>query len=216
MCLNDFNIQGVLSKYPSLRISKNINNEIVVEGHLHFDITHNDTHIIDSYEIEILISDNYPNEIPIVREIGGRILKKFEHIYPDRSLCLATEANIHSELSPRYDMVDFVDKFIIPYLFSYSYFEKYKTVPYGERSHGKEGVLEFYLDYFNVDTYHAVYNLLEYTCNKVYRGHNLCPCGSEQRIRNCHMKSVLKLKEKCIVGVLKKELAMIKKKRGNY
>lgn len=211
MDLEKFNINSVLSKYPRLVAECTQKSEVLLKGFVDFDITHCDTRIIDSYEIEIIISDFYPIKIPVVKEVGRRILSKFEHIYSDRSLCLATEANIHIELNPNYDLLDFIDKFVIPYFFSYSYFEKYKVVPFGERSHGVDGIIEFYKDCFNVESYRAVLQLLEYTCNKRYRGHDLCPCGSGKRIRNCHKNSVLSLKDKNIGHILKNELYQIKK-----
>lgn len=210
MDLENYNINGVVSKFPKLVVECTQKGEVRLKGFIDFDITHCDTRIIDSYDMEIIISDSYPIKIPVVKEVGCRIMSKFEHIYSDRSLCLATEGNIHIELNPNYDLLDFVEKFVIPFLFSYSYFEKYKVVPYGERSHGLDGIIEFYKDYFNVVDYNAVFKLLDYTCNKIYRGHDLCPCGSGKRIRNCHKDSVLCLKEKNIGHILKNELYQMK------
>ena len=211
MALERFNINGVLSKYTGLVVDFTQKSEVLLKGFVDFDIIHCDTRIIDSYEIEINISDSYPIKIPVVKEVGSRILSKFEHIYSDRSLCLATEADIHIELNPNYDLLDFIEKFVISYLFSYSFFEKYKVFPFGERSHGLDGIVEFYEDYFNVESYSKVLKLLEYTCNKIYRGHDLCPCGSGKRIRDCHKKSVLNLIDKNVGHVLKNELDQMKK-----
>lgn len=211
MNITNFHIDGVLKKYPLLVVKENIvENETILEGIISFDAINCDTRIRDSYNIEIVISNVYPKQLPVVREIGGRIKETYKHMYSDRSLCLATEGNMHIELQPHYDLLLFIDKFIVPYFFTYSYYEKYRVFPYGERSHGAEGILEYYMDYFGLEDIVAAYKLLQYTCKNKYRGHDLCPCGSLSRIRNCHMESVRALKSMGVDTILEGELTKIK------
>ena len=61
-------------------------------------------------------------------------------------------------------------------------------MPFGERSHGVEGIYEYYKEYFDAESKEQVLALLEAVCSKKYRGHLLCPCGSEKIGRKCKHK----------------------------
>ena len=43
---------------------------------------------------------------------------------------------------------DFIERYLLPYLYSYTYYKKYGKVPFGEREHGSFGIISFYKEYF--------------------------------------------------------------------
>jgi hypothetical protein len=72
------------------------------------------------------------------------------------------------------------------YLYSYSYLEKYGKLPFGDLSHGGQGLREFYSELFNTDDVRVILALLKIMADDSYRGHLPCPCGSGEILRKCH------------------------------
>lgn len=153
----------------------------------------------NSLYISMFVPFTFPNELPIVKDITKKINSNF-HKNSDDILCLACDVEIFYELKKNLDVsiCDFIEKFLIPYLYSYTYYEKYKRVPYGDRKHGSAGILEFYKDYFDLFDDKKALSLLKYMSLNKYRGHDLCPCNSGYKIRKCHGMKILRLLE--IVG----------------
>ena len=58
-------------------------------------------------------------------------------------------------------------------------------MPFGERSHGSLGILEYFEEFFNVDAAVAV-KMLAYAAAGNYRGSDACPCGSRKQLWHCH------------------------------
>ena len=208
-------IQEALCAFPGLKVEI-INNNIKLTGKIEINNTFKDEHIVDAYTVEINIPKEYPKELPTIKETGRRIKREFRHIYNNHELCLATFADMKLKLGENFKLLDWIDNFVVPYFFSNSYFEKYKILPFGERSHGSIGILEFYTEYFKVDNKKSAYNILKYSCEKKYRGHDECPCGSGEKIRNCHKDIVLKSKEGTRLEILSNDLKDIMKEREEF
>lgn len=185
----DEQLQEILKRFPELKLSKRVD-DIVLAGVLNIDCYCKklDERIIDKFSIQIIIPKDFPKKLPIVRELGRRIPLKYGHIYQDSSLCLTTDEEIRLKLGFDINLCRWIDEFVIPYFYGYSYYEKYGIMPFGERSHGFQGVIEFYKELFNVETKEQVISFLKYITlykNYKYRGHHLCACGSNKKIRNC-------------------------------
>jgi hypothetical protein len=82
------------------------------------------------------------------------------HTNPNSTLCLGTEAAIYTALSENCSLIEFIEQILIRYLFAFSLWEKAKILPFGERSHGPMGIMEFHSDFFKVDNFERVQNLL--------------------------------------------------------
>ena len=102
------------------------------------------------YEIDISIPKQYPDSLPLVFEIGGKIDRNYHH-NPTGELCLATPIEIEMNFKKFPSLLGFVDNLVIPYLFSHAYFMKHGEMPYGERPHGSEGILQFYEEHFGTN-----------------------------------------------------------------
>ena len=66
-----------------------------------------------------------------------------------------------------------VDMYIVPYLYTYRYYEEYGIYPFGERSHGIMGDLEYIKELFNVKEWGQVFDIMHFIANFSYRGHLL-------------------------------------------
>lgn len=153
------------------------------------------------FEMEIIIDNKYPNILPKVYELSN-ILSKDYHINPDGSLCLGTDFDIRLKLYPEYKLIDYIEYFIYPFLYNSLYYKNYKVSPYGERSHGEEGIIESYIDFFKIEKTRAKdlfsnLNKRKFKRKLIYKdklNKYLCPCGSGKKIYQCHKEEIKRLK----------------------
>ncbi len=89
----------------------------------------------------------------VAKEVGGRIMhakKKWGlsqadvHMYVNNSLCLCPEPEQKLRLSNEFDLRDYFNYLLIPYLYFQSYLEKFGKEPWKSSSHGDLGILESY------------------------------------------------------------------------
>jgi hypothetical protein len=163
-----------------------------VSGLLRFHVTYEGTTVETEYEMKILIPDSYPDKVPIAFETGGKVPADF-HKMDDGSLCLGAPLEVRMKFAQHRCLLGFIKEQIVPYLFSHACWEKSGKMPFGER-HGAAGILESYKELFNVDDDLAALNLLRILADDNYRGHTLCPCGSELKLRQCHGEDLLALR----------------------
>lgn len=180
-------------KYPDLSLEYK-DKMWIVKGSLDFCATYETMEIGDSFHIEILISEKYPEILPTAKEMRGRIPPTF-HKYKDDTFCLGVPAHIKIKFSEKPTLLGFVENLLIPYLFSFSCWERNGDMPYGELSHGGEGLKEYYADYFGVHSESVILRFLAMLSLNNYRGHHDCPCGSGKIIRQCHGDAILRLRK---------------------
>jgi hypothetical protein len=180
-------------KFPKLSLLKDDNNLWLVKGILSFSAEYSGHRIDDEYSIELMIPEDFPENPPKAREIGGRIPRDFHHFLDD-SLCLGAPLAIKKRFKEEPTLLSFVDNSLIPYLYSFTYFSKYGKMPFGELSHGWFGILEYYQEIFNLKNNRAVLGLINILAEDNYRGHKKCPCGSKKRLRSCHGSKLLEIK----------------------
>lgn len=162
-----------------------------------------------TYEIEIKLSSNPSSSLPEVRETGGRISSVISklgktsadlHVNPDKTVCLCPYTAEKRKLPNGFNLKDFFINLLIPYFYGQSYYEKNKEWPWGEYSHGELGLLEDYLENRgDGNNNELIVEFIENfkriafsdTCFALARkgkikGHSLCFCNSNKRIRDCH------------------------------
>lgn len=159
--------------------------DCVITGVLSFTSNLESGEITDSYEVRIHVTRDYPQEMPTVLEIGGRIPKEF-HRNSDGSLCLASRVQARLTFETEKTLLGFIRNLIVPFLYSYSYFERFGTMPFGELKHGGEGLLEDYMVRFKIRSPRTTMLLVAILAEKSYRGHHACPCQNGEILRRCH------------------------------
>lgn len=172
-------ISEVLEHYHGLSFNE-INNSIDGELFISKD---------DSYDVSIELAP-YPKFFPQVFEIGERIPRKVtRHIYTDTgSCCLSTSAKAQILLKSQIQSLYlFVKEIVMPYFQNNSYFEikgHYKTDEY---SHNKLGIVEGYRDILQTNNDYLIARLmLNRIEHKKLKMHDLCYCGSGQKIKKCN------------------------------
>jgi len=182
----------LVQAYEGLNLYINKDGPSYVRGKLKFSVQDGQITIDDAFEMELLIPENYPSDPPVVFETGGRIPEGF-HKYSDKSLCLGTPLEIRMKFKENPTLLAFTREQIIPFLYSFCYYEKYGRMPYGEHAHGGQGILESYKHIFHTNSDISTLGLLKILAENNYRGHHDCPCGSGKKLRNCHGDQILEI-----------------------
>lgn len=186
----------LLDSYKELNIVEINTEHIKIVGFLRLEHSYELIPYRERFEVEIMIPRNYPIMLPSIKEIGGALNRKYEHINYEGTLCLEVERAIRSKLSPKYDLIEWIEEFVFLYFYSYCYHRDYGSYPFGDRSHGAKGILEYYKELLKENTLEETRDLLNvikyYKLEKKYKGHNMCPCGSFKKIRDCHKLEKLK------------------------
>jgi hypothetical protein len=176
--------------YPQLNL-KEETDKIIIDGDITFKAKNDeDVTIIDDYSIRMYVDNDYPDILPSVYETSNKIPKNYNHFLSNGSLCLGVHSEIIRKFMSKPTLLFFMNTFVVNYLYAVSYFVKYRIMPFGERSH-KEGIYEYFMNFFDVDSKDKVLSLLEVICLKAYRGHLACPCGSGLNMRKCRHKELL-------------------------
>lgn len=190
----DEQFASAVQKFSGLNLERKGNGSALINGELHYSATYEGEYIEDKYIVELKIPTEYPNKIPEVREMGGRIPPKFHHL-ENGSLCLGAPLQIKMKFRENPTLHGFIEDQVIPYLYSYSYFETHGKMPFGELAHGGKGIVSYYQQLFKLKSEVAILGFLRILVDDDYRGHNDCPCRSWNNLRTCHGKLLLKIKE---------------------
>jgi hypothetical protein len=189
----DKQITDLQAVYCGLQVEKS-EETIRIHGPLAFKAQYGDLEQIeDAFEIAIFVPKDYPKHLPTVRETTNRIKPGFGHLHPGGTLCLAVPMEERRLFLKEPNLLGFVKNLVIPYFYSYVYWELHGVFPYGEAAHGKDGIQQYYENIFNSQNTNALKLGLFNIYKKGYRGHLPCPCGSGKAIRCCHKEEVLDL-----------------------
>lgn len=180
----------LLQHYPDLKIISQKDNEVIAAGNISVFMKHPMYILRKTYGIKIVIPLN-SEELPYVVDKDNYISKSYHHYYSTGKLCLETDSAIRLRFVDGFDLVAWMTEYVETYFFSYEYYMRYNYFPFGERSHGLDGVLQTYLDVFKTKDPYAVLRIMSYISLSPYRGHNNCPCGSNLKLRNCHGETIL-------------------------
>lgn len=180
-------------KFTGLRLDEGRGECYSIVGILEFKSGYEGKEIEDSYNIEILIPDDYPDTVPRTRSVDGKVPKDF-HTYPE-NLTFCTGAPLGEKLIFFEDptLKGYIEKLLVPYLFSYSCLQKYGELPYSELGHGAPGILSYYKELFNTEDDFVALRIMTFLANGKYKGHYPCPCGKDKKLRDCHGSLILKM-----------------------
>jgi len=175
----------LLQKYPYLQVVQNDEQQIRLHGYIQVNRVAKDYPVCKEYLIDIVIPLS-SHKLPYVIDTGHVIKSSYPHQYESSILCLETDSRIRIHFVNGFNLVEWMDRYVETYFFSYEYWLRFGVFPFGDRTHGVQGILESYMDIFEVNSIHSAYYLMSYIAKSSYRGHLPCPCGSGRRIRDCH------------------------------
>lgn len=180
-------IQEILGGQPKLTLEES-SKEFIIQGVYEYSLDFDGYIAQGERKIKLTVVKNFPNSIPKLFVYDNP--KKMEHIYTDGSVCLATTGEMIYFLTVNPSLIAFVHKFVNAFIFTMHWFEKYGTYPFGDRSHGYKGSLDYYLGDLKLTKvqYKAMVSIIY---GNRYRGHMPCICGSGRKLRACHGKYML-------------------------
>ena len=179
----------IRERYPDLRLVIE-NGRPAFRGS--FPIVH-DSHELDRFLVNISFPEGI-KRLPIIREIGGRIPRTTaRHTFVGGGIC--TEVPELTLLREDYSLLSYLVGPVRNYFIGQSLVEQGKPWPFGEWDHGKEGLLQAYGEVLGVTGELVIRRYLDYLGHKKVKGHWLCPCGSGNQIRQCHLAIVRRLQE---------------------
>lgn len=194
---DNWGLNTLLASQPGLSMQPSSMSETVIAGELTFNAKQDDyAEISDGYELKIQVPNDFPRCIPTVTELQGRIPRSFHTQPDDGTLCLGSPGRLMLEVKSAPNLPTFVNRCVVPYLYGFSYKEKYGVLPQGELPHGREGVLEDYCTLFNVDNKKKCLRMIGLACmQKRAANKKPCFCGSGRRLGKCHNRKVNTLRE---------------------
>lgn len=187
---------GFSFKETSLHVLKD---KIEITGHLQFNQIYKEVQLQDEYLIQILLPTDFPNTIPIVKEMNGRIPSSadYHNNKEGTGFCLGVPGEINGKIYNNPTFEYFVSKIVVPFLYAHTFHEKYNEYPWLTREHCSKGIIEYYQDLFKFKDEKATKKFLfniAFFKNPI-KGHNLCPCESGIKFRNCHRSKYIELTE---------------------
>lgn len=180
--------------YPSLTLSICNDGSSIVTGSLEIE------HGI-SYTVELYLPKEYPRHEPILKCNKIEIPWALErHVFPASGrACLCVRSEIRTHWPWGSNLIVFIDKLVMPFFVWQNYYESYgHPPPSGERPHFAPGIIEAYTDILtdikDVNEIQICKFMKLLARKKEPAGHELCPCLSGKKLRNCHGKLLKRLR----------------------
>ena len=184
--------------------------ETTLAGALSFEASHDGlAAIADTFEVELLVPNRYPDRLPRVCETGARIAGDYDHVYSDGTLCLAVPVEERRVFARHPSLLGFVNNLVIPYLYGYCHWRRYGEHPFGEQKHGGEGIAQYYVETLNLKDDISALATVAFLFEHGYRGHHACPCGSGKIVRKCHGVGLRELNKHHTVETLRNDFAAV-------
>jgi hypothetical protein len=183
------------ARYPTLHLFIDPDGKATVCGT--FPVLSTEGQVLDRYQISIELPADYPKSLPIVREVGGRIPWKAEyHVNPDGVACVLLPDDRWRCFPEGAPFVQFLDGPVHDFFLGQSLVALGEDWPFGQWSHGADGVFEYYRWLFETDDAATIARYLLVLSKLNFKGHWDCPCGSGQKIRRCCRIKIADLRSK--------------------
>ena len=170
------------TRYPTLNTFRNADGLVEIAGV--FIVRGTSGEELDRYDVSIVLPLGFPNDLPVVREVGGRIpWHEDRHVEFDGKTCVMLPDDRWRCFPEGSSIIDFIDVPVANYFLSQSYFEEHGEWPLGEWGHGMVGVIEFYKWLIGTESDITMYRFLYVLSKQSLKRHLDCPCGSGKKIK---------------------------------
>jgi hypothetical protein len=168
------------------------NNIPTLKGIYQFQTEHKGIPFKEEFNLEFFFPPDYPDNLPLVKEIGGKIPAAFHH-FSDGSLCLCAPTEQYIVFSKNPTLENYMKNLVNPFLLGWLWYQKYNEMLWGERAHGLLGLLESYQELLNIkDKQYVLPFMYKYIRNELFSRQE-CPCGTKLPFRKCHRKIMHRL-----------------------
>ena len=151
--------------------------------------------VLDRYQITIRLLPDYPKSLPEVREVGGRIAWDPDyHVEQDGAACVLMPDDRCRCFPEGASFREYLDGPLHDFFLGQSLVPLGEDWPFGEWSHGADGIYEFYQDVLGTSDRRTIKRFLHILSKLHFKSHLDCPCGSGKRIRKCCREQVSELR----------------------
>lgn len=143
---------------------------------------------LHGYDILVRFPRAFPEHLPRVWEIGGRLPRhdRERHIHRKTGCCLFVDEEFHLRNPDGYTVAEFLQGPVHDFFLGQYHYELHDEWPWPVREHVAEGIEDAYLELLNLDDRGQVLECVKLLRRGEFKGRKRCPCSSGQRIRNCH------------------------------
>jgi len=178
-----------LSDYPGMSTAPCSDASVCLRGKFRFKASVSGSdEIDDSYKLEIVIPNKFPQALPKVQETGGKIPRDGNfHVNQDGTLCLGSPLRLLRKVHSTPSLTGFADKCLVPYLYAVSYKLMHGgDFVFGELAHGDQGIVDDYSVMLGLKERHQVTQaILLLGVKKRIANKRSCPCGCGKRLGGC-------------------------------
>lgn len=183
------NLSQFLDDYPGMSTAPCLVAGVCLRGEFRFKaIVSGGDEIVDSYMLEIVVPDKFPQALPKVMETGGKIPRDGNfHVNSDGTLCLGSPLRLLIKIQQSPSLTGFADQCLVPYLYAVSY----KLIHggdfvFGELAHGDQGIVDDYSKLLGLKDKHQVKQAIKLLGMKKKIANKMpCPCGCGKILGKC-------------------------------
>lgn len=184
-------LEDFLATHQRIRISEINDDQLVLAGEYHLNAQLAGGHLVDrTYQLKLVCSREYPEKLPMVYDEERYFPRDQEyHTYDDGSFCLGSEVRIKSLLIDDDSLSAFFEKIVDRFLYAVTHRIEFGIFPYGELSHGQQGLIDDYGELFDLKGKPAVLQALKALGKRKREANKLpCPCGCGFRLGICDFR----------------------------
>jgi hypothetical protein len=93
-------------------------------------------------------------------------------------------------------LLDFLAGLLHSFFLAQSLVELGEAWPFGQWAHGAKGIFEYYCELLKTADLRVITTFLDYMVGKKIKGYWPCPCNNGKRLRDCHFRFVMDLRER--------------------
>lgn len=160
----------------------------------------------DRFDIEIDISERFPDQEPTLKEVAGRIPRTLErHVYSNGSCCLGLWEAWLAKTAVA-DFESYLSGPVASYFVSQYMFEQTGEWPFGEHGHSTDDIAATYADALAIPSGTDLQAYLRLLTQPLLSGNPECPCGSGKRLRQCHWTAIRE-RRRSVPATIRKSMA---------
>lgn len=165
----------------------------------------------DRFDIQIELSELFPDHEPRLKEVGDRIPRTLKrHVFSSGCCCLGLwEAWLAK--TPVANFENYLLGPVTSYFVSQFLFEQTGEWPFGEQGHARDDIATTYAEALALPAGFDRRAYLQLLTQPLMSGNPVCPCGSGERLRQCHWRAIRELRRDVPASVRK---AMAKRLAG--
>jgi hypothetical protein len=182
-------------KFPNLKSTVDDNGNCYLYGEIEIlDLI--DGKLWETYLIEVRYSEGFPYRFPKVYEKSNKIPKIPDwHVNLDGTCCIKVHPEELLICREGISIERFLEEQALPYFYNQTHRKIEGYYVNGERSHGAEGIAEFYSDELHTNDINTIIRCLNFIATRPRPSRtSSCFCGKKTKFRKCHKGAFEKLR----------------------